>query len=259
MLPEERKQIIYEMVNEKRSLRVSELSHMTGASEATIRRDLEDLSKMKKLRRSHGGAVAISFVGEAVKAPELIKSPVNILEKKKIAECAYHFVENKDTLFVDGSSTVYELIKIIASNDEKQLTIITTSLMTLTALTNTKNIKVIMLSGEMNYPHSLVEGHLTTEGIRNMRADKCFIGINGIDESFGYSTPRFSDAETKEAMILSSKQAFILADKSKFGAIYMTRVNTEVDYIITDEPKRSHDYGWLHDRCNVCFADRHKE
>ena len=66
--------------------------------------------------------------------------------------------------------------------------------------------------------------------IKDMRADKCFFGINGIDESFGYSTPRPVDAEMKTLMAASSVHSFMLADNTKFGKSYFAKVNVEVDY-----------------------------
>ena len=74
MLPEERKQKICDFVNDRHSVRVSELSNLTGASDVTIRRDLDELSSQKRLQRTHGGAVSINYVGEAISAPDLIKS-----------------------------------------------------------------------------------------------------------------------------------------------------------------------------------------
>src|SRR5690625_1903229 len=60
MLVAERHQKIVELVNERKSIRVTELSRIFSITEETIRRDLENLEKQGKLQRSHGGAVSIS-------------------------------------------------------------------------------------------------------------------------------------------------------------------------------------------------------
>lgn len=254
MFPEERKQKICDLVNEKRSIKVTELSQLMGISEVTIRRDLEELSRQKRLLRTHGGAMAMYSVGSEISAAELILSNKNIEEKQSIAALAYTLISDKDTIFADGSSTVHELMKLIAAGEKKQIIVVTTSMTTVSVLADSSNAKVIMLGGEVNYRHNHVEGYLTTEAIKNLRADKCFIGINGIDETFGYSTPRFPEAEQKGEMIRSSIQSFILADKSKFGNTYLARVNVECDYIITDERKWDYNYDWLADRCTMLFA-----
>lgn len=254
MFPEERKQKICDLVNEKRSIKVTELSQLMGISEVTIRRDLEELSQQKRLLRTHGGAMAMYSVGSEISAAELILSNKNIREKRAIAALAYTLLNDKDTIFADGSSTVHELIKLIATGEKKQFIVVTTSLTTVSALSESANAKVIMVGGEVNFRHNHVEGYLTTAAIKNLRADKCFIGINGIDEAFGYSTPRFPEAELKSEMVRSAIQSFILADQTKFGNSYLARMSVECDYIITDARKQGYDYDWLADRCTVLFA-----
>ena len=63
MLAEERKKVICEIVNRKKAVRVSELSKRLNITEATVRRDLDELQNEKKLRRTHGGAVALYPAG----------------------------------------------------------------------------------------------------------------------------------------------------------------------------------------------------
>ena len=110
---------------------------------------------------------------------------------------AYGYINDYDTILLDGSSTVYELVKLLARNEKKNLIIITTSALTVVALSGLDSSRVIMAGGTVSYAHNTVEGHMTSKFIRDIRVDKCFIGINGIDEDFGYSTPRFEDAELK--------------------------------------------------------------
>lgn len=260
MFPEERKQMIYDLVNERRSIKVTELSQLMDISEVTIRRDLEELSRQKRLVRTHGGAIAMYSVGSEISAAELIVSSKNIEGKRSIAALAYSLINEHDTILADGSSTVHELIKLIALGETKNLIVVTTSFTTVAVLKESENAKVIMLGGEVNFRHEYVEGYLTYEAIKNLRADKCFIGINGIDETFGYSTPRFPEAEVKGEMLHSSIQSFILADKTKFGNTYLAKVNAQCDFIITDERKRDYNYDWLSERCTLlCGREREEE
>ena len=68
MFPEERREKICELVNERKTVRVSELRDLLDASEVTIRRDLEELHKKNMLVRTHGGAVASYSVGQEASA-----------------------------------------------------------------------------------------------------------------------------------------------------------------------------------------------
>ena len=57
MLAEERQRVILRVLEEKRAATVAVLCQETGASEATIRRDLNELDRQGKLNKVHGGAV----------------------------------------------------------------------------------------------------------------------------------------------------------------------------------------------------------
>ena len=255
MFPNERLQRICDLVNERGSVRVTELSGLMDVSEVTVRRDLELLAREKRLQRTHGGAISMHPVGDEITAPELIRSHVHVEEKQLIARVAYDMINEKDTVYLDGSSTVNELARIIAREDEKRLCIITPSLTVLAALSECSSATVIMLGGEVNYRLGHVEGTLATEAIRNMRADKCFIGINGIDQSFGFSFPRLSEIDLKGGMMKASRQSIVLADHSKFGKVYMSRLGEKCDYVITDTRLKDYDYSWLADDCDILFAD----
>ena len=259
MLSNERLRRICDLVNDRGAVKVTELSQLLNVSEVTIRRDLETLSRENRLQRTHGGASSLHPVGEEITAPELIRSHRNVEEKRKIAQVAYDMINEKDTVFLDGSSTVNELARIIARENRKRLCIITPSMTTVAALSDCTSVSVIMVGGEVNYRLGHVEGTLATESIRNMRADKCFIGINGIDQSFGFSFPRLAEIDLKCGMMHSSRQSAVLADHTKFGRVYMARLNTRCDYVITDTRIRDYDYQWLMDGCTVLFADEMDE
>ncbi len=256
MFPEERQQKIYDMICANKSIKVTQLSQALNSSEVTIRRDLDELQSRNKIIRTHGGAMAMYSVANEVSAPELISSHKCIEEKRKIAAEAYKHISDNDTILADSSSTVYELIKLIAKGKKKKLLIITTSLLVVNTLSACGNTRVILAGGAVNYKHNNVEGHITNEIIKSLRADKSFIGINGIDRDFGYSTPRFEDAETKALIMKSSMQSFILADSTKFDKSYLARISAECDYIITDQKKAGYDYDWVLDKAELLLAEK---
>ena len=59
MHEKERNRIILSAVQDRPVVTVLELCRMTGASEATIRRDISALHEAKKLRRVRGGVEAL--------------------------------------------------------------------------------------------------------------------------------------------------------------------------------------------------------
>ena len=61
MLTEQRFDIILKLLEEKKSVTVTELREFLDASESTVRRDITALDKAGKLTKVFGGAVAVSY------------------------------------------------------------------------------------------------------------------------------------------------------------------------------------------------------
>ena len=106
MFSNERLQRICDLVNERGSIRVTELSSLLDVSEVTIRRDLEYLSKEKCLQRTHGGAVSVHPVGEEITAPELIRSHRHADEKRIIAQTCSDLGVELRARVIDAGKTV---------------------------------------------------------------------------------------------------------------------------------------------------------
>ena len=251
MFAEERQEAIYNIVCQKHSVKVAELSQLLDISEVTIRRDLDELQRQNRVLRTHGGAVAAYSVGRAVSSGELISKNSDL--KHQIAMRAYEYINDYDTLLLDSSSTVFELAKLIASEQKTHLRIITTSLLAVQTLSSCRSFKVMIVGGEMNYTHNTVEGYIASQFIKNIRVDKSFIGINGIDENFGFSTPRYEDAEIKSLMSNSAVESFVLADHSKFGKVYLAKVEAS-SCLITDTQLPDFSYDMLSDDLSVIFS-----
>ena len=240
MLAEERKSRIIDAVNKSRVIKVADLSKMLGATEATVRRDLDELQKQKKIRRVHGGATALRPTSKAFFHNQL--QVLCMEEKKAIARKAYEFIDDNDAIIFDASTTALELAKLIADGDRKDLSVITNSFLIVSVLANRLHVRVLHTGGQLVYGMNCAVGTLTENTLRNLKVDKCFLGTNGIDASYGYSVPTFEDAATKKCMLLASKQKFVLADHTKFGESYMGKFaefQGEIDYLITDPQSNS--------------------
>jgi DeoR family fructose operon transcriptional repressor len=59
VIAEERLSRIVNMVNERGAVSVPELMEELGASESTVRRDLQKLDRMGRLNKVHGGATRL--------------------------------------------------------------------------------------------------------------------------------------------------------------------------------------------------------
>lgn len=256
MFQEERHQKIVEIINKRRTARVSELSQELEISEVTIRRDLDELQRKKLIIRTHGGAMSNHSVGKAIVYEELINKNEDL--KKRIARVGYDFIDEHDTIIIDNSSTAIELIKCIVAGEKRNIRIVTTSIAAIQHLSGIDRISVQVVGGVINYPHRAIEGSVSCRNIRELRVDKCFFSVNGVAEDFGLSAPRYEDADIKNAMLDVSNCGILLCDHTKLGKSYLAHVQYP-DYLITDTKISGFQYDKLDEDLDIIFADEYFE
>ena len=77
MLTEQRHEIMLRLLEEKKSITVTELKELLDASESTVRRDITALDKAGKLTKVFGGAVALNHKVTAYEPTVAQKSELN--------------------------------------------------------------------------------------------------------------------------------------------------------------------------------------
>ncbi len=238
VLVAERHQKIVEIVNEKLSVRVSELSQIFGVTEETIRRDLEKLEKENLLQRSHGGAVSVKK--EETEIPYLEREITNATEKRKIAVEAVRLIFPGDQIVLDASTTAWYMAKELP---DMPLSVITNSIKVALELSKKEQIKVISTGG-MLLPESLsYVGPLAERSLQMYHVNKAFISCKGVHLNAGLSDANEWQALLKKQMMQISDETILMVDSTKFGTRTFVQVAglDEVDQVITDS-NISHDY-----------------
>jgi DeoR family L-fucose operon activator len=235
MLVAERYEKIVQLVNERGSIRVSELSELCQVTEETIRRDLDRLERAGRLRRSHGGAVSVKdYQGQ--QPPEIPYTEREITqaeEKKRIAQEAVKLIQPHDRILLDASSTAWYM----ASNvPDIPLTVLTNSIKVAIELSGKDKIQVISTGGILASRSLSYVGPLAERSLDAYHVDKAFLSCKGVHLERGISESNELQARVKQKMIGMADQVVLLADSSKFGVQAFTHVAelSEVDAIVTD-------------------------
>lgn len=97
LVPERHKKIV-QIINDKKNVRVNELSKLFAVTEETIRRDLEKLEAKNKLQRTHGGAVAMDDSDDD-EIPFNDRQVLNRNEKMDVAKVAVSYIDDQDIIF----------------------------------------------------------------------------------------------------------------------------------------------------------------
>ncbi|GKV70048.1 DeoR family transcriptional regulator [Sporosarcina sp. NCCP-2716] len=216
MLETERHAIIMRMVAELGTVRIQDLREETGSSESTIRRDLIELEKQRKLKRIHGGASKLQ--GKLSESPMTEKSSKNLQEKQEIAQLAASLVDENDTIYLDAGSTIYEMIRHLPPS----VTVVTNGISHTDALLD-RGCKTILTGGSAKPSTKALIGRGALASMNQYRFDKCFLGVNGLHPDYGLTTPDEEEASMKELAIRLSRDAFALVDPSKFQEVSFAR------------------------------------
>ncbi|MUV36431.1 putative HTH-type transcriptional regulator FruR [Lentibacillus sp. JNUCC-1] len=229
MLESERHQLIIDSLDNKQVVKLQELVDLTNASESTIRRDLTHLENKKHLKRIHGGAARLQ--GKLQEASMTEKSSKNRHNKQLIASYAVQLVKPGDSIFLDAGSTVYEMIDQLP----KDIVVVTNGLMHIQALLE-HEIPTYITGGYAKSKTNALIGRGALESLHNYRFDKCFMGVNGIHPDSGLTTPDQEESQVKHLAMSLSREAYVLADESKFSEITFSKIaNLDAATIITDQ------------------------
>ncbi|MDP4086385.1 MAG: DeoR/GlpR family DNA-binding transcription regulator [Bacillota bacterium] len=230
MLTEERHRIILQLLKEKNIVKIHELVDLTETSESTIRRDLSLLEEGKFLKRIHGGASRLQ--GKLQEPSMNEKSSKNLHEKRQIAQFAAGLVEEGDCIFLDAGSTIQEMIQFLP---KKEIVVVTNGLMHIPSLLN-KEIPTYLIGGFAKQKTNAIIGRGALESLNLYRFDKCFMGVNGIHPQFGFTTPDQEEAMVKQKALSLSREAYVLADETKFSEIAFSKIaDIHEAVIITNE------------------------
>ena len=111
MLAEERLSRIMKLLSQQRTATVQELCEALDASESTIRRDLNELDRMGKVNKVHGGATLPDSQFLADEPTMAAKEALAVVQKKCIAKAAAALITAEDFVFLDAGSTTLALVR----------------------------------------------------------------------------------------------------------------------------------------------------
>jgi len=232
LLAEERRFRIREILSRQRTVMASELIRMLGVTAATVRRDLAVLQKEGVLVRSHGGAVSRTSSTSFQPSYDAL-GRINRAEKQAIAWEAERLILDGEAIFLEGSTTVYELARRLL---HRRLTVITNSPPIIELFQRSQHVSVISTGGELQKDVFYLSGVWAQTALAEIRVDKAVLGVSAIDPAYGVSTASPAEAQIKKMILKAARVSIALADHSKFGNqgfAYVCPI-TDIDILVTD-------------------------
>ena len=222
--------MILDRVAEQGSVDVAELAVSLGVSGATVRRDLQSLSRGQLLIRTHGGALA-NEAGDEI--PARVKAVLRQTEKRRIARAAADLVGDGDVVGMTGGSTIVELARVLA--DRRGITVVTNALNVALELTGHSGIRLVVIGGIVRPSYELV-GPAAQTMLAGYHFDIAFVGVDGLTPDDGCTTFDEMEAQTDLAFLRRAQRRVVITDSSKIGRVTFARIGLleEVDEVITD-------------------------
>jgi DeoR/GlpR family transcriptional regulator of sugar metabolism len=222
------------------AVRVSDLTDLLGVSDMTIRRDLEHLAATGIARKVHGGAV---LAGQAAHEPGFAaKSQLAQPAKHAIAEAAAALIQPGAAIALSAGTTTWAMAPLLVGIPG--LTVVTNSTTVADAIATidpTNQVGVI-LTGGVRTPSAALVGPVADRTLASVHVDQLFLGVHGMDELVGFTTPNLAEAATDRALIASARELIVLADSSKWGVVGLADIAplSAAHTVITDD-KMTHD------------------
>lgn len=229
MVKEERLQAIMDQLTKDNKVQLGEMSKLLNVSEDTVRRDIKELDIQGLLKAVRGGAISTSSIPHHYRDRE--KYDVGL--KKVIAEKAIPLIENGQTIFMDGGTSVLAVAQMLPK--DLKITVVTNSFPVADVLEDHPTAEVIFAGGRLYKTAFTTIGQQAIDTIRNVRANIYFFGVSSI-HTVGLTARSYEDSLVKRAMADNAAKIVALSTLQKIDtaeAFYICPI-TRVDVLITE-------------------------
>jgi DeoR/GlpR family transcriptional regulator of sugar metabolism len=237
MFADQRRNLIIEILTEKGTVTVNDLTNLLDISAATIRSDLNQMEKQGLLIRTHGGAMLKAEETDNTfdKTYENREKKFRA-EKQRIGYSALKYIHEGQCILLDASTTCFELAKYL-SETKMKLTVVTSGIATAAMLKENPHLTVIIIGGIVRNSSNSVEGLLGEELLRKINIDLLFTSAYAFNTRDGLSDFSLYEVELKRVMVSVANQVIALLDHSKMNkssSATFARPD-EMDIFITDK------------------------
>jgi DeoR/GlpR family transcriptional regulator of sugar metabolism len=240
VLARQRQAMILEEARRTGAVRVSDLVGRLGVSDMTIRRDLDVLSGRGLVEKVYGGATSI--VGKSTDEPGFeAKSGRQRVQKEAIAAIAAGLVRPGTAIGISAGTTTWTLARALDS--VPGLTVVTNSIQVADVLRGSSQPeRTVVLTGGVRTPSDALVGPVAVASLRSLHLDVVFLGVHGMADGPGFTTPNLTESETDRALVEAGRRLVVLADHTKWGTVGISTIAdlNEADVVVSDDGLPGH-------------------
>jgi DeoR family transcriptional regulator, ulaG and ulaABCDEF operon transcriptional repressor len=231
----ERWQKIMTQVRERGVIRVRDLLAKTGASPATLRRDLAKLDELGQLRRVHGGVEAVEFAQQShLETNSFGESrTINVARKRDVAKAAAAMCVDGESIIINAGSTTWCMVEFLR---KMRMQVLTNSFPIAQELISTSQNRIILPGGEVYREQGIILSPFDEDAIQHFTAAKMFMSCFSITPmGIIEGDPLIARAEAK--LLSRADKLVVIADSSKFesrGSMVVCQLS-RVHTLVTDD------------------------
>ncbi|WP_108483371.1 DeoR/GlpR family DNA-binding transcription regulator [Oceaniglobus ichthyenteri] len=229
---DKRRAALMAIVEERGYITLSEVAAALGVSAQTIRRDMTELEKLGRVKRTHGG---ITFTGALDQRAWHQRQRSQTVEKKVIAEQIADLVTDGATVFLDIGTTCEEVA--VALLARRNLKIVTYSIRSAAIFDNREDFTVAIPGGIVRHIDGAILGAGGDDFISQFRFDYAILAVSGIDmhgtlrddDEFEVLRVRTAMAHARQILLA------LTTDKIGTGGLVKLCDLGEIDVVVTND------------------------
>jgi len=241
----ERDERILGLLGDAGRVEIAVLAERFEVSEMTVRRDLDRLAGLGRLRRVRGGAVAIG------PEPFARRFARNAVAKDRIADKLVDLVGDGGAIALDASTTVQRLASRLQG--VSNLIVLTNGPDTFFALQDVAGVTAILTGGMLDRRTGGLVGPVAARSTADLAARCAFVSATALAPGVGSTEQTLEDADAKLALVAAASSVVLAVDHAKLGHHAAARCLTldRVDVLVTDLDPADHRLDDYREHCQI--------
>ena len=225
-----RQRTLQDLLRQHGQMTVKQLAAHLNVSEATIRRDLRELTGASGLERMHGGVT----LNDDSEPPVIARRRENAAAKMALAKRAREEIYPGATIFIGSGSTMAFLAESLL--DSHELTVITNAQNVALELAAAPGVSIVMTGGAFRKGEMSLIGPIAESTLRQTPFEIAFMSVQGISADSGLSNAFAPEAGTDRVVVGLAPRLVVVAEAHKLGRVAPISVGpaTSAHLLITD-------------------------
>lgn len=231
---EPRRSQIADFINREGQTTFSRLKAVfPDCSDMTLRTDLKELDRERRIIRIHGGAKSIDTV---VRLDDMYSKKVNrnVERKQQIAKKALQLIKPGMSIFIDCGSTLMQFAK---SLPDESFFIVTNNISCAYDIARLTKPEIYILGGRLARLNMSTASAANKELLDGYNFDVAFIAATAYSVAQGFTCQMGAMDESRAIVMRRSRKRVVLIDSSKIGRVFPVTCFSigDVDAIVSDD------------------------